>query len=276
MKTAFRLFRGLPAMAPFFVFAVSACAGPQKATTPVAAPGNVAVEGRLLALAFQQRAAEYRALCLQAFQLARLRVEASLQRPALRPRAVVTDIDETVLDNSPYDVALALQGKEYDEASWNEWTARASADTVPGAPAFLKFAAAKGIEIFYITNRSEKERRGTLANLQLFGLPQADNEHLLLKGSASSKESRRQAVLSGHEVVLYLGDNLSDFSALFDKKSTDERLRNTDSLAAEFGDRFIVLPNPVYGDWESAFYHYRYDLTPAQKDSAIKSVLKGY
>ena len=73
-----------------------------------------------------------------------------------------------------------------------------------------------------------------------------------------------------------MGDNLGDFSSLFDKKSSEERLQNASVAAAEFGKKFIVLPNPVYGDWENSLYKYNYNLTPAQKDSVIKSVLKSY
>jgi 5'-nucleotidase (lipoprotein e(P4) family) len=76
--------------------------------------------------------------------------------------------------------------------------------------------------------------------------------------------------------VLLIGDNLNDFSNLFEKKSSDEREKIVNNFSAQFGNRFIVLPNPVYGDWESSLYHYDYSLTMAQKDSIIKSVVDGY
>jgi predicted secreted acid phosphatase len=75
---------------------------------------------------------------------------------------------------------------------------------------------------------------------------------------------------------MLLGDNLGDFSFLFDKKSTDERTQNVNAVEREFGNRFIILPNPVYGDWESALYNYNFSLTPSQKDSVIKATLNGY
>ena len=73
-----------------------------------------------------------------------------------------------------------------------------------------------------------------------------------------------------------MGDNLNDLSNLFEKKNPDERMKVADSFAAEFGNRFIVLPNPVYGDWESSLYHYNYSLTPAQKDSVLRASLSSY
>jgi 5'-nucleotidase (lipoprotein e(P4) family) len=253
----------------------AACSAPQKTVVSLPASSTaVNVQGKLYTSVFQQTAAEYRALCFQAYNIARLRVDA--WKPTTKPTAIVTDIDETVLDNSPYDARQALQGKDYDQKTWEEWTAKGLADTVPGAPSFLKYAALKGIEVFYITNRNESERAGTLQNLRRFNFPNADNAHLILRQTTSSKEQRRQQVLQTHDILMLLGDNLADFSALYDKKTLNERFQTTQELSAEFGDRFIVLPNPVYGDWESALYRYNYSLTPAQKDSVLKASLKTY
>ncbi|MGI4751070.1 MAG: 5'-nucleotidase, lipoprotein e(P4) family [Janthinobacterium lividum] len=236
------------------------------------APNNsIAADGKITANLWMQRAAEYKALCYQAYNLAHLRLDLALTQPSAKPKAIVTDIDETVLDNSPHDMSEALERKDFDLKTWKAWTAKAEADTLCGSASFFKYAASKGIEVFYITNRDEDERAGTLKNLQKFNLPNADNEHLLLKKNTSSKEIRRKQVLQNHEVVLFLGDNLSDFSTLFDKKQYDERLRNTQLNAAEFGKRFIVLPNVAYGDWEGALYQYNYQLKPAQRDSVLKN-----
>jgi len=99
--------------------------------------------------------------------------------------------------------------------------------------------------------------------------------HLLLRENTSGKETRRQKVMADHDVLLLLADSLSDFNDLFDKKTVDQRLTAVQQLSAQFGNRYIVLPNPVYGDWENTIYNYR-SLTTAQKDSAIKSQLHSY
>jgi 5'-nucleotidase (lipoprotein e(P4) family) len=213
---------------------------------------------------------------MQAYNIARLRLDQSLTHTFNKPRAIVTDIDETILDNSAYEAHQTLQGKDYESATWYQWTDRSAADTVPWAPSFLKYAASKGVEIYYITNREEREKNSTLLNLQKFGLPDADNAHLIPRQNTSSKEARRQQVATTHEIILLLGDNLADFSSLFDKKTMEERSQNTNILSEEFGKKFIVLPNPVYGDWESSLYKYNYNLSPQQKDSVIKSMLKTY
>jgi 5'-nucleotidase (lipoprotein e(P4) family) len=258
------------------LFIIGACSTTKQVTNNILLPQNIAVTGKIFASLYQQRAAEYRALCLQAFNIATLRVNENVTLTMGRPKAIITDIDETILDNSPYEVHQTLQGKDYESATWYEWTSMSKADTVPGAASFLKYAASRGITIFYITNRDEKERAGTLLNLKKFDLPNADDAHLILRQGTSSKEARRQQVAASHDIILLLGDNLADFSSMFDKRPLYEREQNTNALSAEFGKRFILIPNPVYGDWESVVYKYGNTLTTAQKDSAIKSLLKSY
>lgn len=233
-------------------------------------------QGPLWAALWQQQSGEYKALCLQAYQLAALRLDERLQQSHHKPLAIVTDIDETVLDNSPYTVHQALKGEGYDAASWSAWTALAACDTVPGALSFLQYAATKNVQVFYITNRVEAERSATLKNLQRWRFPFADDRHLLLKTTTSGKEPRRQQVAAEYDIVLLLGDNLGDFASVFDKKATDARNTATLEAAREYGRRFIVLPNPMYGDWEGALYNFQYKLTPYQKDSLMKQALKNY
>ena len=248
-----------------------------KPTAPAAVtmPQNVSLNGKLFSSIFQQRAAEYRALCLQGYNIAKMRVDSYVPQSD-KPKAIITDIDETILDNSPYAVHQAYTGSEYTTPTWFEWTDKSAADTMPGAAVFLKYIAAKNIQVFYITNREDRERAGTLKNLQKFGLPNADEIHLYTKMGTSSKEVRRQQVMDRYEVILLMGDNLADLHVMFDKKTEEERRKNTDVLAADFGKKFIVFPNANYGDWESSMYKYNYNLTQGQKDSVIKSVLKGY
>lgn len=261
--------------AAFTIFLFSCKITKQVANPGPALPQNISLNGKLFSSLFHQRAAEYRALCLQGYNIAKVRID-NYAAQTVKTKAIITDIDETILDNSPYAVHQAYIGKEYDSPSWYEWTDKAAADTMPGAADFLKYAASKNIEIFYITNREQRERASTLKNLQHFNLPNADETHLLSKQTTSSKEARRQEVMKAYEIVFLMGDNLADFSYLFDKKTEAERRINTDLSAAEFGKKFIVFPNANYGDWESSLYKYNYKLTQMQKDSVMRSVLKSY
>lgn len=237
---------------------------------------NAISDGKVLMAAYQQKAAEYRALCYQAYNVAKWQLDNMLEQQSTRPKAIMTDIDETVLNNSPYQVHQALQGKDYDAQSWHQWTARADADTVPGALSFFKYAASKGVEIFYVSNRDEAERQPTLQNLKDFGFPDADNEHIKLKSITSSKVPRRDSIAMHFTIIMQVGDNLNDLNGAFEKKDISERFKVTDSLRSEFGHSLIVLPNPSYGDWENALYNYEYHFSPAQKDSVLRSILKNY
>lgn len=236
---------------------------------------SMVFDGKVFTALYQQRAAEYKALCLQAFNSAANSLN-QYQSKTSFPKVIITDIDETILDNSPFAVHQNLLKKEYDSNAWYEWSSKVIADTVPGAPAFLKYAASKGIEIFYVTNREERERNCTIANLKKYNLPNADSSHLLLKSTTSSKEARRMLIANNHEIMMFLGDNLGDFSKIFDKKNPNEREANVNASLADWGSKFIVLPNPNYGDWEGSLLNYNYKLTAAQKDSIYKSVLKSY
>ncbi|MEQ8219994.1 MAG: 5'-nucleotidase, lipoprotein e(P4) family [Arenibacter sp.] len=234
------------------------------------------LQGPAWAAAWQQKAGEYKALCYQAYNLAHLRLDELVQNTSSKPFAIVTDIDETVLDNSPYQVHQALKGAEYSDSSWVEWTSRIECDTIPGALSFLRYAKNKGVSVFYITNRLEKERAATLEDLQRWGFPDAKDEHLTMKTTTSGKEIRRKKVSEDYDILLLIGDNLSDFSAIFDKKPLEERNLQVQYNAANFGSKFIVLPNPMYGDWEGALYKYQYSLPPHEKEQIILQSLKKY
>lgn len=116
------------------------------------------------------------------------------------PPAIITDVDETILDNSPYAVNRSKIGLDYEPVSWFEWTDKAMAREVPGAGDFLRYAASKGVEIFYITNRDARERNSTIMNLKKLNLPNADSIHVLTKQGSSAKEPRRKEVLRSHDL----------------------------------------------------------------------------
>lgn len=258
------------------IFIIAGCA-PTKNNIVSKTPTFDAVgAAKIFTAAYQQKAAEYRALCYQAYNIAHLRLDQFLQNKYDKPLAVMTDIDETVLDNSPYQVHQSLQGKDYDPVTWLEWTSKAEADTVPGAVGFFQYAASKGVEVFYVTNREERERESTLKNLKKYNFPFADNAHLKLKTTTSSKVSRRDSIAASYSLIMFFGDNLNDMNGAFEKKLPDERFKITNDFASDFGKKYIMIPNPSYGDWENALYHYNFSLTPQQKDSIFRAVLRNY
>lgn len=224
-----------------------------------------------MAVAWQQHSGEYRALSFQAYNFARLSLNERL-RTALagKKNCVVVDIDETILDNSPFQGHEIKKGLTFDAKDWSAWTNLAVADTVPGALRFLKYAASRKVETFYITNRSQADYRATLYNLQHFGFPFADEAHLLVNTTTSDKEPRRQKVMEKYNILLLCGDNLSDFSNIFYRAGKNTR-QEVDKAAREFGTHFIVLPNPMYGDWEKLLYKG----TPADETEKSKQRIEG-
>ncbi|MGY3053616.1 5'-nucleotidase (lipoprotein e(P4) family) [Pedobacter sp. UYEF25] len=206
------------------------------------------------AVLWQQTSGEYRALCFQAFNFAKLSLKEALWADtSIKTNCVVVDIDETVLDNSAFQGHEIRKGVSYTSADWTEWTNLAKADTVPGALAFLKFAASKNIQTFYVSNRNNKDYVATLKNLKRFGFPFADEVHLMISTGSSDKELRRESISKSYNILLMCGDNLSDFSNVFYHEGKDAQ-EQVNQRQAQFGTTFIMLPNPMYGDWESALY----------------------
>lgn len=229
----------------------------------------------LYATLFQQQAAEYRALCYQAFNLAEMQLLDAIKQQSTKPKAIITDIDETILDNSPYQAAAIVGGFGYP-TRWADWMNAADAWAIPGALDFLNKASAAGITVFYISNRKEEFRQPTLQNLEKLGFPNATDEYLLLRqeGDGNEKETRRQKIAVEFDVVMFLGDNLDDFSSVFEVADAGERLLQTDLNKSAFGKKFIVLPNAVYGSWVNVLPGYKQGL-PLEilSDSLIRGLM---
>ncbi|MEX2115372.1 MAG: HAD family acid phosphatase, partial [Bacteroidota bacterium] len=184
-------------------------------TEPDPQSGN---EHLVMSVLWYQTAAEMRALSYQTFYLAKMQIDLDrqTQRKGGRGRAVVVDIDETVLDNSPHSAKMILENKSFPYG-WTEWVNRAEAEALPGAIEFLRYAVDKGYDVFYVSNRTVKdELEGTMKNLRVCGFPQADSSHILLRAAESSKEGRREMIRKTHDIVLLLGDNLNDLDSAFE------------------------------------------------------------
>ena len=211
------------------------------------------------AVLWQQSSGEHRALAYQAFALAKTVLDRDLRinrRGKLR-RAIVVDVDETVLDNSAHEAWLIKNHRSYNPQDWTEWCNRAAAGALPGAVEFLRYANSRGVRVFYITNRKETEKDGTSRNLKQLGFPEVTGETLLVRTDkdSSSKEPRRLAVAGKYHIVLLMGDDLNDFAEVFEQsKTAASRIDAVERNKNQFGARFIVLPNPMYGHWEDAIY----------------------
>ena len=231
----------------------------------------------LNAVLWVQSAAEYDAAALSAYHAAAARLDAALAdtswdalapgeraNPAALdtlPPAVILDVDETVLDNSPYQARLVRDGGTYDEASWAAWVEERNARPVPGVLDFARAAAARGVTLVYLSNRAEHLQDATLDNLRAVGMPVADESVFLGLGTlvdgceqaGSEKDCRRQLAGRKYRVLMQFGDQLGDFVAV-EANTPAARQALVDRHAGWFGDRWWMLPNPTYGGWEPAVF----------------------
>ncbi len=259
---------------------LSACrtipvAAPTDAPPPATATAVIAADDNLNAVLWVQRSAEYRATTETVYRAATGTLDAALKDPAWDalvpeerataarglPPAIVMDVDETVLDNSPYQARLVLEGKEYNEATWDAWVREEKAQPVPGVVEFARAAQAKGVTILYITNRAEHLIEPTLANLRAVGLPVKDDSVFLGLGTfiadceqeGSEKLCRRQFAGRNYRVLMQFGDQLGDFAQIL-ANTPEARAALYDLHRPWFGQRWWMLPNPTYGSWEPAVF----------------------
>jgi 5'-nucleotidase (lipoprotein e(P4) family) len=247
------------------------------AASPTLAPSVKQQDPNTMSVLWYQTSGEAKALYYQGYTIGKWRLDEILaHRPQnMRKPAIVLDIDETILDNSPCLALNVKTGKAFP-ANWNEWVNQAIAKPVPGAIEFLKYADSKGIQIYYISNRNENQKKATIRNLKQVGAPMADSKHVLLQQKEEKgKEARRMQVARTYDIVLLFGDNLGDFSG-FDHLTPSQRVKAVDKQKEDFGKKLIVFPNPMYGDWEASIYHYDLNKTDAEKAKLRKENLQPF
>lgn len=222
-----------------------------------------------------QNAAEVDALYQQGYNVATNKLKELLKQPTNKPYSIVLDIDETVLSNIPFQVKMIKDGTAFNPKLWDEWVQKAEATPVAGAKEFLQFADKNKVQIYYISDRTDAQVDATIKNLEAQGLPVQGRDYLMFKKEGDkSKEGRRQEVLKHTNLVMLFGDNLVDF-AEFSTKSEEDRDKMFEQLKAEFGDKFIIFPNPMYGSWESAVYKGEKKDGKGQSEARMNA-LKGY
>lgn len=121
---------------------------------------NASNEYQTGAVLWMQTSGERAALSYQAFSLARMTLDRDLRTRSRMKRAVIVDIDETIMDNSRNQAWLIKNQQIYNDENWLAWVNRAEATAIPGAVEFLTYANSRGVRVFYITNRKPAEKRG--------------------------------------------------------------------------------------------------------------------
>ena len=272
----------MPRRLPVTLIALTLLAGcaapaPRPATTRAANPtARTPADDNLNAVSWAQNAVEHDLVYLQTYRDAQSRLLAALADPhwdalpsddrvapsaGLKP-AVVLDIDETVLDNSPYQARLIRSGGEYNEADWAAWCKEEKARALPGAVAFTRYAQQHGIAVIYVSNRAKDLDAVTLANLRQDGFPVSGPEALLGLGTyvagceqiGTEKGCRRQLISRRYRVLMQFGDQLGDFVTVA-ANTPAARRQDIQPYLAWIGTRWFVLPNPTYGSWEPALFN---------------------
>lgn len=236
-------------LALLFALLLPGCA-PQAPVTPAPTPPAVTETPALgNDIHWFRNAVEYRALAQQVYRAATAHVE---REAAALPRgswAVILDADETALDNSEYQRRLALRGARFEDSTWYAWAREQAAPAVPGAAEFTQRVHQLGGRVAFVTNRDDAICAPTEANLRSAGI--AVDLVLCRTPGQSDKNPRYRAIAAGTtpaglpplRVVAWIGDNIRDFPNL-DQDAPGDAL-------APFGQRYFMLPNPMYGSWES-------------------------
>jgi 5'-nucleotidase (lipoprotein e(P4) family) len=223
---------------------IAGCAKPP-ATNPAPAPAPA--DAVAPNIRWFRASAEKRAIYIQTYRSAAASILRRSQGLQPNTFGVILDADETVLDNSPYEVTHPV----YDEATWNEWVRSERAEVLPGALAFTQQVHNVGGRVVIVTNRDDRYCDATRSNLRKVGIV-ADEVLCKTDPVSDDKNPRFEAVQKGvapsvlpaMRVLMWVGDNIQDFPHL----SQDIR-KQGDAAFADFGEGFVVLPNPMYGSW---------------------------
>ncbi|WP_417589308.1 5'-nucleotidase, lipoprotein e(P4) family [Owenweeksia hongkongensis] len=251
---------------------MSACGNSKQVVAPAAESQVNLMDQHMMSVLWMQHSHEVKIMQEQQYRNAARKLKENLrQASGDNLPAVILDIDETVLDNSPYEARLIRDGEQYSDESWDLWVKERQAALIPGAREFLMEAERLGIEVFYISNRSIEHLEPTIENLMTYNLPAADESHVLLKVEDPDKTERRNTVKDKFEVILYVGDQLSDF--VEEQDSFQEDMADNEEMVEHALKYFVILPNPMYGGFEKMLYNNQSGLTDRQIDQKRRDAL---
>lgn len=254
---------------------------------------EVAPNDLLMAVLWTQRSVEYKANALTVFALAKMRLDEALADKgwtaapseqkgdfAGLPPAVILDVDETVLDNSLYQVWLARSGQSFSTRTWNQFCADQVSLAIPGAVEFTKYADSKGVKVFYITNRDASVETVTRENMAKLGFPLGGNVDTFLmqneqKDWGSAKSTRRTVVTKDYRVLLNIGDNFGDFDDRY-RSSPADREKAYMADMPYWGRQWLMLSNPTYGSFDTAPYGFDFKKSREEQRKAKWDTLESW
>lgn len=255
-----------------FALLSAGCSAPIN-TSP--APTSRATDDRLDAILWQSTSAEYRVLAQSIYASATLHLERALsdrQWTALSeqinvqhlPPAVIMDIDETVIDTARFQSQLVKNQARFNSAMWRNWLNQNQPTAVPGAVEFIAFAQARGVTVFFVTNRDRATEAVTRLNLSTIAIKLPETIDTVLCANERpdwgiDKDSRRRFIAESYRVLMLFGDDLGDFISEY-RVSPQARV-NEALKQNNWGSKWFMLPNPMYGSWESSLIDFNSKLT---------------
>jgi len=257
------------------------------------AQDGVPASDMLLATLWTQRAIEYKANALTVFTLARIRLDEALADKSWTaapgeqkgdyqdlPPAVILDVDETLIDNSRYQVWMLKNNQSFSTRTWNEFCSAQISTAIPGAVEFVRYADSKGVKVFYITNRDAVTEKDTRENMQKLGFPMGGNVDTFLMqneqpGWGSAKSSRRAVVTKDYRVLLNIGDNFGDFDDRY-RGSEADRIKAYEADMPYWGKQWLMIANPTYGSFDTAPFGHDFKKPREEQRKAKWDVLDGW
>lgn len=241
-------------------------------------PKNNSKSNHLNSTLWIQTSVEYQMLCTQIYKMASLKLDEAISDSTwtaipeqlntcsqLSP-AIIVDVDETVLNNSSFFAQSIKNGTSYSDSLWQAWVKEIRAEAIPGAKSFITKAEDKGVKVFYVTNRTLKTP--TLENLQKEIDPNIKPDVVMCKYEKPdwnhSKFNRRNEIAQYYRVIMLVGDDYNDFTFL-GKISPEERILKSKNHENYWGQKWFILPNPVYGSFEKSILGYTYELSSEDK-----------
>jgi len=179
---------------------------------------------------------EYEMLCKKIYSQAAIGTKNLYSN---KRQAIIMDLDETILDNSKYQVENFNKGETFNMESWAAWVNRKEADLVPGVKEYIDLVRELGIQLIFISNRMDERLEATKENMTQLNVYDKKDIYLLRLNKEDKKDIRRKEVVEGinrmteygpFNVILYIGDAMGDF------------------LKDDEANKYI-LPNPMYGKW---------------------------
>lgn len=219
---------------------------PPPADEPVGSPE---IHG---ALHWARNSAEHKTIYLQTYNQAGDRLEQLVDGLSPFTWAIAVDADETLIDNSQFEVEQLRAGTSFSYDAFYAWARRGEAKAMPGARDFLERVRGLGGKIVVVTNRDQVICPATEANLRYLRLP-VDLVMCRTPEGGSDKSPRWEAVQQGRaskflpplRIVMWLGDAIGDFP------TGSQAWRNAPPEQFDrFGRDWFMFPNPVYGGWE--------------------------